>query len=78
MALLWLLVFLLKNPAFRHAFYFNKVPEINSSGKRIFSSTIYFVLMAIFIYIFTTTSVFLNRSMLTTPPRFWEYGYQLL
>ncbi|MGP9688732.1 O-antigen ligase family protein [Psychrobacter sp. AOP22-C1-C5] len=77
-ALLWLLVFLLKNRVFQHASYFNKVPEVNSLGKIVVCSIIYFVLMAIFIYIFTTTSVFLDSDMLATPPRFWEYGYKLL
>jgi len=77
-ALLWLLAFLLKNPVFQHASYFNKVTEANSLGNMVVSSVSYFVLMAIFVYFFRTTSVFLDNDMLTTPPRFWEYGYQLL
>jgi len=77
-ALLWLLAFLLKNPVFQHASYFNKVTEANSLGSMVVSSVSYFVLMAIFVYFFRTTSVFLDNDMLTTPPRFWEYGYQLL
>lgn len=78
MALLWLLVFLLKNPVFQHASYFNKASKVSSSSNRLVTSIIYFILMAIFIYILITTSLLSDSNMLTTPPRFWEYGYQLL
>lgn len=78
MALLWLLIFLLKNPTFEHASNFTKEPYISSTTDMAISSVIYFSLIVIFIYLFAITSVFLDSSMLETPPRFWEYGYQLL
>ena len=77
MALLWLLVFLLKNPVFQHAAYFNRVPHITSVTDTVVSIIVYFSLTAIFIYLFLNTSVLFDSLMLATPPRFWEYGYQL-
>ncbi len=77
MALLWLLVFLLKNPIFPHAAYFDRAPRIASPADIAASCVIYLSLMAVFIYLFTTTSVLVDSIMLATPPRFWEYGYQL-
>ncbi|NYR08861.1 O-antigen ligase family protein [Psychrobacter sp. BI730] len=77
MALLWLLVFLLKNPVFQHAAYFNRVPYITSVTDMVVSIVVYFSLTVIFIYLFLNTSVLFDSLMLATPPRFWEYGYQL-
>ena len=77
MALLWLLVFLLKNPVFKHAAYFNRLPRIASATDMVISIIVYFSLTAIYIYLFINTSVLFDRLMLATPPRFWEYGYQL-
>lgn len=76
-ALLWLLVFLLKNPVFTHAAYFDSTPYVASPTDKVLSIVIYLSLMAIFIYLFMTTSVLFDTLMLATPPRFWEYGYQL-
>lgn len=77
-ALLWLLVFLLKNPTFAHAPYFNK----SLKEKRIKNSYLYF-----FIYILITcvyiNVLILNHNMVTedeafvTAPRFWVNAYKI-
>ncbi|WP_432210765.1 hypothetical protein [Acinetobacter variabilis] len=75
-SLLWLFVFLLKNPEFQHAKYFN---QINSENLHL-TQTLYFItwliITFIFFYLFLNTSA-LSESLPSTPPRFWEYGYQL-
>lgn len=75
-ALLWLFIFLLKNPEFKHAAYFNQ--QLNQPSKSNFwaSFLIYILIAIVFINLFLSTSA-LSESLPSTPPRFWEYGYQL-
>lgn len=75
-ALLWLFIFLLKNPEFKHAAYFNQ--QFNQPSKKNFwvSFLIYILISIVFINLFLSTSA-LSESLPSTPPRFWEYGYQL-
>ncbi|MFD1438149.1 O-antigen ligase family protein [Acinetobacter sp. ANC 4282] len=75
-ALLWLFVFLLKNPEFSHASYFNYLKIKNSKIDKLIQLFIYLFILIIFIYLFINTSV-LSENLPSTPPRFWEYGYQL-
>ena len=75
-ALLWLFVFLLKNPEFSHAIYFNQLVIQNSKYIKIINFIIYVIVAVVFFYLFVHTSV-LTESLPLTPPRFWEYGYQL-
>lgn len=74
--LLWLFVFLLKNPEFQHAKYFNQIPFQSSKLAQMVNFIIYFVITCAFAYFFINTSA-LSESLAVTPPRFWEYGYQL-
>ena len=76
MALLWLFVFLFKNPAFTHAQYFTQRPKNISILERYLSVFIMFILVIIFCYLFISTDIFLEN-MPATPPRFWGYGYHL-
>lgn len=76
MALLWLFVFLFKNPAFTHAQYFTQHPKNISILERCLSVFIMFILVIIFCYLFISTNIFLEN-MPSTPPRFWGYGYHL-
>lgn len=75
-ALLWLFIFLLKNPEFQHAKYFNKINNKNSNLTQTIYFFVWLIIVFMFFYLFLNTSV-LSESSLTTPPRFWEYGYQL-
>ena len=75
-ALLWLFVFLLKNPEFSHASYFNYLKIKNSKIDKLIQLFIYLCILIIFIYLFINTSV-LSENLPSTPPRFWEYGYIL-
>ena len=75
-ALLWLFVFLLKNPEFSHASYFNYWKIKNSKIDKLIQLFIYLFILIIFIYLFINTSV-LSDHLPSTPPRFWEYGYIL-
>lgn len=77
-ALLWLLVFLLKNPEFAHngsheqnerSTYLNKIANI-------WLFLCYGLIAFWFLYLFLTTQVFLSE-VPVSPPRFWLYGYQL-
>ena len=74
--LLWLFVFLLKNPEFQHAKYFNQIPFQSSKLAQMVNFIVYFVITCAFAYLFINTSA-LSESLSVTPPRFWEYGYQL-
>lgn len=76
MALLWMFVFLLKNPAFAHAQYFNQPIKNDRTIVKYFSILILLILIIIFGYVISHTSIFLE-SMPSTPPRFWGYGYHL-
>lgn len=75
-ALLWLFVFLLKNPEFKHAAYFNQQFNQPSKENLWVSFLIYILIAMVFINLFLSTST-LSESLPLTPPRFWEYGYQL-
>ncbi|WP_201547145.1 O-antigen ligase family protein [Psychrobacter immobilis] len=77
MALLWLFVFLLKNPELS---YSNRV---NASGwkfnNRLIKALpvyIYILISVWFIYILSNTNALSSETPIT-PPRFWVYGYQL-
>lgn len=76
MALLWLSVFLLKNPEFTRVRSFNQEPAIISRSQKLLSIVIYCLIAGWFIYIITQ---YLNSFDGTpmTPPRFWLYGYLL-
>lgn len=76
MALLWLLVFLLKNLEFTHAHYFNQEPAIISRFQKLLSVTIYCLVAGWFIYMITQNISF-SDPLPMTPPRFWLYGYRL-
>lgn len=77
MALLWLFVFLLKNPAFSHAHYFNQVITQDKSRLASILPLLFYLAISIwFVYLFMNTSVFLSE-VPVTPPRFWMYGYKL-
>lgn len=76
MVLLWLFVFLFKNPAFAHAQYFTQRPKNISILEKYFSLFIMSFLVIIFCYLFMNTSIF-TEDMPATPPRFWGYGYHL-
>jgi len=75
-ALLWLFVFLLKNPEFTHAHHFNQKSAVVSRFQKLLPIIIYCLIAGWFIYIITQA---LNSSEGTpmTPPRFWLYGYLL-
>lgn len=76
-ALLWLLVFLLKNPEFAHAPHFNQPQHNTSAPNGYLSAAVMLILAVMFCYLVINTSIFLE-DMPSTPPRFWGYGYHLL
>ena len=76
MALLWLFVFLLKNPEFSHAQYFTNSLKINSQLQRAISFVVFMVIVIWLIYISFQAFYFSSDTPLT-PPRFWVYGYRL-
>ncbi|MFX2255346.1 O-antigen ligase family protein [Acinetobacter variabilis] len=75
-ALLWLFVFLLKNPEFQYAASFNQSTHKGSKKSKNFELIVYILIALAFIYLFFHTSA-LSESLPSTPPRFWEYGYRL-
>lgn len=77
MALLWLFVFLLKNPEFIHSKNINSpILQGNSSLVKVLSILIYLIISFWFIYILSNTNALSSETPIT-PPRFWVYGYQL-
>ncbi|WP_417466306.1 O-antigen ligase family protein [Kordiimonas sp.] len=74
--LLWLLVFLLKNPQFSYTNSFNYDGKKTKSLNYILSWVIYIAVAIYFLYLFRHTTTFLIEAPVT-PPRFWTYGYQL-
>lgn len=76
MALLWLSVFLLKNPEFTRVRYFNQEPAIISRSQKLLSIVIYYLIAGWFIYIITQSLNSFDDTPMT-PPRFWLYGYLL-
>ena len=77
MALLWLFVFLLKNPQFSYSSHFNQViTHRQSMTHRMLPVIIYLVINIWFIYLLSHTNALSSETPIT-PPRFWVYGYQL-
>lgn len=77
MALLWLFVFLLKNPEFSQASHLNQViTHRQSVTHQMLPVLIYVVISIWFIYVLSNTSALSSETPIT-PPRFWVYGYQL-
>lgn len=74
MALLWLFVFLLKNPEFSYTKNSNQAEQRTLEG--IWPIIVYLILSIWFVYLFNNTSAFSPDTSIT-PPRFWGYGYQL-
>jgi len=77
MALLWLFVFLLKNPIFAHAQYFDKDTAVTFHSQRLIS-IIVFIVIAIWLSYLSVQAFTFSSDMPLTPPRFWIYGYQLI
>lgn len=76
MALLWLFVFLLKNPEFSHAQYFSQPSKCRAIINNYISIIIYLILAVIFFYIFVSTNVLIDAEA-SKPPRFWMNGYKI-
>lgn len=76
-ALLWLFVFLLKNPEFIHSKNINSpILQSNSSLAKVLPILVYMIISFWFIYILSNTNALSSETPIT-PPRFWVYGYQL-
>lgn len=77
MALLWLFVFLLKNPVFAHAQYFSQPIKNITMLEKYLSGLVILVLVITFYYFLKNTEIIVNSNFLTsTSPRFWVDGYQ--
>ena len=76
MALLWLFVFLLKNPVFEHVQYFKERSIITTGPQQLLSVSIYALIAGWFLYLIMQAFIF-PENIPITPPRFWGYGYQL-
>ena len=76
MALLWLFVFLLKNPEFSHAKHFISEKVVSSQLHRTASSLLFMIIVVWFTYIALQAFSFDSDTSLS-PPRFWVYGYRL-
>ena len=76
MALLWLFVFLLKNPEFSHSQFFNNKLTIASHSQRAITLVV-FITMAIWLSYLSLQAFNFSSDMSLTPPRFWVHGYQL-
>lgn len=74
MVLLWLFVFLLKNPEFTSDSLVPSTPK--NLIMTLLPSLFYVVVSLWFIDLLITTEVFLSEVPFT-PPRFWVYGYRL-
>lgn len=78
-ALLWLFVFLLKNPKFVHTSSFDHPEKEGRYGGpliNVLPFIVYIFVVSWFIYLFITTQVIFSEIPLS-PPRFWMYGYKL-
>ena len=75
-ALLWLFVFLLKNPAFSHHQYFSNKGNESTSTQFYTSIIVYSILTFIFGYLLLNSSVMTEAGVFGRP-RFWENGYTL-
>ena len=77
MALLWLFVFLLKNPEFGCSKSLNPLTcQSNSPLVKVLPVLIYIIISMWFVYILSSTNALSSETPIT-PPRFWVYGYQL-
>jgi len=77
MALLWLFVFLLKNPEWNYLKGVNEpVWKFNNRLTKILPVFIYILIGVWFIYLLSNTNALSSETPIT-PPRFWVYGYQL-
>lgn len=76
MALLWLFVFLLKNPEFEHSKYFSKEQILANRIQKLSMIAVYFVIGAYFLYL-SNSALNFSDELPVTPPRFWVYGYKL-
>lgn len=72
-ALLWLFVFLLKNPVFSHHQYFSNKA---TSTQFYISIIVYGILTFIFSYLLLNTSM-ISEAGVSGRPRFWENGFTL-
>ncbi|WP_298808663.1 O-antigen ligase [uncultured Psychrobacter sp.] len=76
MALLWLFIFLLKNPIFPHAQYYNRgIPKASPAQYKL--SVVVFVAIAAWLLYIGLRAFTFGSDMPMTPPRFWVYGYKL-
>lgn len=76
-SLLWLFVFLLKNPIFYHSYHFVDILTVERKYDKYISIIVFIVITVLFIFIFINTTIF-SLDTPSTPPRFWGYGYQLI
>lgn len=78
MALLWLFVFLLKNPVFAHAQHFNQPIKNITMIEKYLSGLVVLVLVITFCcFVINETIVVENDFLTSSLPRFWVDGYQL-
>lgn len=78
MALLWLFVFLLKNPVFAHAQHFSKPIKNITMIEKYLSGLVVLVLVITFCCFLINKTIVVENSFLTSSlPRFWVDGYQL-
>lgn len=75
-ALLWLFVFLLKNPVFSHHQYFSNKGNETTSTQFYISIIVYGILTFIFSYLLLNTSM-ISEAGVSGRPRFWENGFTL-
>lgn len=74
--LLWLFVFLLKNPNFSHAKNFTLATTTRVKLDELLFMVIYISIFCFFLYTFITTTALANNELMTRP-RFLENGYRL-
>ena len=75
-ALLWLFVFVLKNPVFSHHQYSSNKGNETTSTQFYASIIVYGILTFIFSYLLLNTSM-ISEAGVSGRPRFWENGYTL-
>ncbi len=76
MGLLWLFVFLLKNPNFSNAKNFTQATITRSKLDKLLFMVIYISIFCFFLYTFITTTALTDNELMTRP-RFLENGYRL-
>lgn len=75
-ALLWLLIFLIKNTQFIYTKNVNYNAQQTKPLNYIISMIVYIAIALYFLYLFSHTTAF-SIDAPVTPPRFWIYGYKL-